>query len=165
MTRLLLMLALAGCTKATDGVDTDDTSTPLEPPAPRSCRVVYRHAPDTPALQVQVAGSFSDWEPVDLVEVERNVWEVDLGELAPGSYPYKHIYGGLWEEAPFDGPSHWEDGIENRDLRVGDCQRPRLTVLDAEAEADGALTAELQFQRAASDAPLDAVVATVGGAW
>lgn len=92
------------------------------------------------------------------------VWEVDLGPLVPGTYGHKFIIDGTWEDTPPDVFTTWDDGTENRALRVGDCERPALYVLDGEASADGSLSATLQFVRASSGTglDLDSIVVTVG---
>lgn len=153
---LIGLFALASCTGSSDqtlpsSTDTDDSAEPLI----RSCDIQVIHSPDVAASQVQIAGSFNDWAPLDLEgPTESGEWSVNLGPLAPGAYPFKYVYGGLWEEAPDNAETHWVDGFENRNLRVGDCSSPSLTVRDASVDGSE-LTASFVFARSVSEAPID----------
>ena len=55
--------------------------------------------------------------------------------------------------------------MENRNLHVGDCTRPRLTATSVEARSDGTLNATLRLQSAQSGALIDpeTLLVTVGG--
>jgi len=138
---------------------------PPEPAPNRSCEVVVRHIPEVAALTVEVAGSFSDWTPLAMEGPDaEGVWTLSLGELAPGDYPHKFIYGGKWEETPRGVRTQWLDGVENRNLAVGDCQRPRVHDATVTWPAADALTVEVQFELGATQSPIDAqdLVVTLG---
>lgn len=148
------------------GTGTTDTGTlPSTDPNPeeRSCAVQLTL--ESPGSTVEIAGSFNGWTPQPM-EAAGSSWTVDLGGLAPGAYAYKLIVDGAWEsEIPVDVESHWLDGIENRNLRVGDCGLPTLGLDEAWATPKGEVYAKIQFSRAAGGAALDAsrLVVTAGG--
>ena len=134
---------------------------------PRSCAVTREHRPSGQSSLVQIAGEFSDWQPVDMTGPDQEGWwQADLGDLAPGEYGYKYLHDGAWEEQPpLSALTRWNDGVENRNLRVLDCNRPRLQVVDAVADSSGSLFAEVRFLRAADGALLDepGVQASIAG--
>ena len=157
-----------------DSGDDDDSSTPHgadertpELSDPRTCVVTREHQPPTKPSMVQIAGEFSGWQPVDMVDPEQDGWwQADLGELAPGEYGYKYLYDGVWEEQPPPWAlTRWNDGFENRNLRVLDCNRPHLLVADAVVDSTGNLFAQVRFLRASDGALLneDGVQASVAG--
>ena len=149
-TTLLWIPLVLGCKpEPTYPTDTDTDTDTTETLAPRSCDFILEHTPETPSLTVEVAGEFSDWEPIALEDSDEDgIWTVSLGELAPGEYGHKFIYGGLWEESFSGVQTHWVDNVENRNLHVGDCTRPRLTATSVEARSDGTLNATLRLQSA-----------------
>jgi 1,4-alpha-glucan branching enzyme len=53
------------------------------------------------AGQVFVAGAFNDWQPdrTPLEKQANGVWSVEL-LLKPGTYEYRFVIDGLWEEDP-----------------------------------------------------------------
>lgn len=165
MRTLWLTLVLLGCseTPSEPPVQTDTEQPDAVMPV-KSCEVVLEHTPRVPSLTVEVAGSFTDWEPVTLTESEEGgTWTVSLGELAPGHYPHKFIYGGLWDDAPFPGsPSHWEGNVENLNLFVPDCQQPSIEVVSADASPEGTVAIDLQFTAAVDGAVISSVEATLG---
>lgn len=145
----------------------DDGPTVVDQPDERSCTVTVTHDPAGSPGSVQVAGSFSGWEPVDMADDDGDgVWQVALEGLAAGEYAYKFVVDGSWEsEIPVDVETHWEGGIENRNLRVGDCTVPALALEEAWATGDGGLYARVQVLRAEGGAAIDpdSVQVTVGG--
>jgi len=134
---------------------------------PRTCVVTRQYRPAGKSSLMQIAGEFSDWQPIDMAGPnEDGWWQVDLGELVPGEYGYKYLQDGVWEEQPPPWSlSRWNDGLENRNLRVLDCTLPHLKVVAAEADALGNLSAQVRFLRGAAGAELDvtSVGASVGG--
>ena len=120
--------------------------------ARRDCAVTLKWRPSGTPGAVQVAGEFSDWATVDMADDDGDgVWEADLGEVAPGEYGYKHIVDGVWEgEPPVSAYTKWSDGVENRNLRVGDCGLPLIQVVSAEAAAETTIkhAREARFTRA-----------------
>ena len=133
----------------------------------RDCTPLLQHRPLSDPSSVQVAGEWNDWEPADMEGPDDDgAWSLELPELAPGEYGHKFLYGGQWEgDPPAWAWAKWVDGSENRNLKVGDCQLPLLQTVTATTTADGDLTANIQFARAADDAPIDpaTVEVTVGG--
>jgi glycosidase len=115
-----------------------------------SCSITLSYA--SRSGDVQVAGSFSDWEPVELTDGALVL------ELEPGDYPYKFIDGGTWTCDPeqawaqCDEGQAYDDACElggnhcNSLLRVGECSRfeleyialsgDQLTVLASAVEVD-----------------------------
>lgn len=144
----------------------DDGSVDPELVTRRDCGVTLRWRPSGAPGAVQVAGEFSDWAPIDMADDDGDgVWEAALGEVPPGEYGYKHIVDGVWEsQPPVSVYTKWSDGVENRNLRVGDCERPLIQVVSASARPDGTLSARLLVASAADGAPLDParVVVRVG---
>lgn len=167
MSRGVLWLGLVwllGCKPAPEPVV--DTGLEEDSVGVRSCEVVLEHTPEVQALTIEVAGEFTNWEPLAMEGPDEDgAWRVSLGEMAPGEYGYKLIFGGLWEEELSGMETHWVNGVENRNLRVGDCQRPQLETSSLETSADGQLSARFQWVRAASEAALDpdSILVTVGG--
>lgn len=139
---------------------------PLESVPERSCEVVLRHTPKVPSLTVEVAGSFSQWEPVAMDGPDDDgEWTLSLGELAPGDYPHKFIYGGKWEDTPRGVRTQWDDGFENRNLSIGDCRRPQVATATVRTPAPDALSVDVQFALAEGGATIDpnSVEITLGG--
>ena len=119
--RWSVLLLLVVCTDGDEG--------PVEPvseaPPIRSCEVVIRHTPEVPSLTVDIAGTFTNWEPLALEGPDEDgAWRVP-GGIAPGDYPHKFIYGGKWEDTPRGVRTQWLDGVENRNLSVRDCAQPK----------------------------------------
>ena len=145
----------------------EDTATPvvIEAMTPRSCDIILEHTPNPPSLNIEVAGEFSDWAPLAMEDSDGDgTWSVNLGPLSPGEYGHKFIYGGLWQEDLSSAETHWVDGVENVNFRVGNCNQPMLHTLESNT-SDGTISASLQFQSAASGAEidLDSLIVTVGG--
>ena len=57
------------------------------------------HAPQ--AASVQLAGTFNDWTPGATTPSKANegAWEFQVS-LQPGTYEYKFIVDGIWQEDP-----------------------------------------------------------------
>jgi glycosidase len=156
-------------------VDDDDDDATMPPTdeveaeiiAIRDCTPLVRHAPLTQVSSVQIAGEWNGWVAEDMEGPDDDgVFSFELPELAPGEYGHKFLYGGDWEgDPPAWAYAKWVDGSENRNLRIGDCNLPLLQTVQADADADGTLTATIQFARAADDSPVDpaTVAVQVGG--
>ena len=151
------LLCLLGC--PADPGDTQETdSEGLASAAPaRSCEVTLTHTPEGSVDTLQVAGTFSDWEPLDMSDDDGDgTWELWLGELQPGAYGHKFVSDGTWEEdVPADVYTTWDDGYENRLLRVDDCDLPTLAAVSGTASPDGSLTASFQITLASTASPID----------
>jgi glycosidase len=152
--------------------DSDDVRPPDDPllgPA-RSCEVVVEREAG-PGTDLSVAGAFNGWVPAPMQDSDGDgVYTVNLGELSPGTWPYKFVFdasGGAprWEDPPPDVYTAFDGGIENRALQVGDCRLPSLRGESGTASPSGELRALFKFLRAERGAPIDpaSVVATVGG--
>ncbi len=162
----LLVAGMAGCIAEPlpsfndddDALDDDDATDDDDdvPPAPvRSCDVIVEFTPDVPAGTVEVAGEFNNWTPTLLEREGDDGWTIDLGALDPGEYAHKFLTDDRWEGAPPKSAyAKWVDGFENRALRVGDCRRPLLTLMDAEVVA-GSATARLAWSAAVGGSLLD----------
>ncbi len=177
---LCLVLSLFGCdTDCVAGCDDDDSDStddddvspgddddaterltdeaPAEILTQRSCEPIVRHYPfGTPKL-VEVAGEWTDWEPVAMEGPDEDGgWSLQLEALAPGDYGHKFLHDGKWEgDPPAWAYAKWVEGFENRSLRVGNCQLPLLQAVSASASPQGQLDVLVQFARAADGAPLD----------
>lgn len=76
---------------------------------------------DPAARDVQIAGDFSDWKPLNSLPVKQGnegVWKVNLS-LNPGRYQYKYIVDGQWKIDPNNNDVVTnEAGVSNSSLRV-----------------------------------------------
>lgn len=173
---MLLLATLLACKPEPSADDapiespilTDDTGDlPDDVLTRRDCAVVLREDPRQSFTRLQVAGEFNGWTPTDMSGPDEDgYYTASLGELPPGEYGYKLLFDGAWEsEPPADVYTKWVDGVENRNLRVGDCQRPLLQTISATANAAGELTVVVLVAAGAGGAPIDpgAVQATLGG--
>jgi len=140
----------------------------------RGCTTWVLLNPGRSVGTVFVAGSFNDWNAAatPLSDPDGDgVWTAELN-LPPGEYAHKFIVDGEWDfsggtaipdSITVDFYTRWDGNFENRNLIVGDCQRPMLEVVAAESDADS-VRVELQFVRAADGALLnpDSLRASVG---
>jgi neopullulanase len=133
----------------------------------RSCKPILRHRPQGSVGQVEVAGEWSDWNPVSLQGPGDDGWySIELEELEPGDYAYKILYDGQWEDAPPPWAyAKWLDGTENRNLRVGDCHKPLLQTKSVVFPGAGEVKVVIQVAMASSEAKVepDSVVVYRGG--
>ena len=152
-----------------DDVIDDDDVTPPPVVTVRECDVILEHSPDGSPGTLFAAGEWNAWDATtdELTDGDGDgVWEANLGELSPGEYGFKFVVDGGWEgDPPINVYTHWNDGSENRNLRVLDCMQPLLQVVSSSADSSGNVEARVQFASAADESPLDfaTVVATVGG--
>ena len=156
---ILLLPMLLGCPD--ESLDTDE---PAERPRfVRSCSVEVQRS-GTGAASVAIAGSFNEWQPAAMSS-DGGTWTLDLGELRPGVYPFKYVLDGEWEDPPASVYTAWDGDIENRALRVGDCDQPDLTLVEAASDGADSLHATFRFTSAADAAPLaaDDLIVTLGG--
>ena len=162
-----------------DVADTRDVAQPDVTPDPgypvRDCATTISLNPGRSVGSVFVAGSFNDWNATATPLSDSDgdgVWTASV-ELAPGEYAHKFIVDGEWDFAganavpdsvQVDFYTRWDGNFENRNLMVGDCQRPMMEVVAAESDSDS-LRVELQFVRAADEAVLSlpSLQATIGG--
>ena len=150
----------------------DDTTpaedTTVAPPTQlRSCATTLSYRATGSVASVAAAGEFNGWSTTEtpLTDADGDgIWTAEV-TLPVGEYAFKFAVGGVLETSvPADVYTKWSGGSENRNLLVGDCQKPLLGLVDAAANADGTLTAEVQFSSAADAAPVDpaTVRVTVG---
>ena len=152
-----------------DAQPDDDDVTPPPVVTVRDCEVTLEHTPDGSPGTLFAAGEWNAWDPTtdELTDGDGDgVWSANLGELEPGEYGFKYVVDGGWEgDPPINAYTHWNDGSENRNLRVLDCEQPLLQVITVSASSSGTVNARIQFASAEDESPLDfaTVVATVGG--
>jgi hypothetical protein len=136
-------LLLSGCP-----AEQLDTAEPAERPEfVRNCAVTVTRA-GSGASNMAIAGSFNDWQPASLTSTD-GAWSIDLGELRPGVYPFKYVVDGEWEDPPPSVYTAWDGDVENRALRVGDCDQPELELLEAASDGTDGLHATFRFTSAA----------------
>jgi len=156
---LIAATALAAC-----GPRGSEPIQALDPDASvRSCAVEIATTAPPGVRVVQVAGTFSDWQPLDM-SADGDRLSRGLGELVPGTYAYKFVYDGTFEgDPPVDVRATWRGGYENRALVVHDCRRPSLQAESVQVEGDR-VVGRFRWSRAASRSPLDpeSMIATVG---
>lgn len=139
---------------------------PSDPPT-RDCLTRLQHRVAGSPASVTVAGPFNGWSPTATPLTGPGPggnWEVSL-DLPPGEHPYKFVVDGVWDfdgqteinrnTAPVSFLTQWDGGFENRNVRVGDCQRPRLQTLEARGGTNGVF-ARIQVERGADGTPIDA---------
>lgn len=79
-------------------------------------RVYFRlQAPN--AKEVNVLGSFNDWEKRPLKKQKDGEWST-WTNLAPGRYEYRFMVDGQWQNAPESETVANEYGSENSVLKV-----------------------------------------------
>jgi len=85
-------------------------------------RIVLRYY-DPIAQDVQIAGDFSNWEPVEDIMVKQNenkIWKGTV-QLEPGKYQYKFIVDGEWKIDPCNPEVTTSDmGVSNSLLIVSE---------------------------------------------
>jgi len=132
----------------------------------RECSVTVRHIPSGSPGSIEISGEFNDWTPEALTGPDADgVYTADVGVLDPGTYAFKYVYDGTYEDQPpVNVYTKWVGDSENRALRVGDCHKPLLQATSAEATASGTLDAVIQVAAADGGAPIDpaSVRVTVG---
>jgi glycosidase len=148
-----------------DDEDTEDT-VEREIITVRDCSVTLKTIPAGSPSTLQASGEFNDWGMTALSGPDADgVWSADLGELDPGEYGFKYVIDGEYEDGPpRNAYTKWSGGVENRNLRVGDCTTPLLQTVAA-STGSGTLSATIQLASAADGTPIDpdAVIVTVGG--
>lgn len=177
---LLTMAACSSFSDPSDGEkdgDSEDTDQPVilppgtEDSPQRSCDVTVEITFGV-GTDASIAGRFNDWVPQAMTDAAGDGrFAVSLGQLEPGTWPYKFVYDvskgtPVWESPPADVYTTFDGGVENRALVVGDCHQPSLRAISGSADASGGLVASFQFVRAAGGSALDpaSITATVGGA-
>ena len=125
---------------------------------PRSCTWPLKFAPPDGST-VAIAGEFTDWADNEIPLVDNDgdgtyELELELAELAPGSYAYKfRTQADNWSLDPNNPLAKWVEGIENSKLVVPDCRLPQLLLADWEALPDqGTITATVDVLDGAGSA-------------
>ncbi len=127
------------------------------------------------ASSVQIAGAFSDWEPLPMAQQD-GAWVTSL-DLAPGDHAYKFIVDGMWTCDPsasgmqcdsgYDAGT-WaacgSDGTCNSVVHVDACEQPELllTRLDIDRQAN-TVEMTVAWQPGTSEAAVGAVDLTLDG--
>ena len=144
-------------TSPPDVSDTSDVAPMGYPVRSCSAELVYRADAST---QVSVGGVFNGWDPdMTPLAFSDGAWRTEV-TLSPGHYAYKFVVGGVWEgdaalPLPADVYTHWESGVENRDLHVTDCDKPEWETVSLTVSPTGFIHGEFQFVRATSEAAID----------
>ncbi len=134
-----------------------DTKPPREKPNPQP--LVTCDAKVRSSVADSVAGEFTDWANVELID-----GVATFEDLEPGEYAYALMKDGEVLDTLSDGPTKWWEGTEYSRLAVADCGVPALEVVSAEI-VDETLRAELSFRSAVDGARVDpsSVTVRVGG--
>jgi len=148
----------------------DDGTTEDEPDrvilTERDCSVTVRYVPSGTAGTIEISGELNDWTPQPLTGPDADgVYTADVGVLAPGTYAFKYVFDGVYEDQPpVNVFTKWVGDSENRALRVGDCHKPLLQASSANATSSGTLEATIQVAAAEGGTPIDpaSVRVTVG---
>jgi len=75
---------------------------------------------DPVAQDVQIAGDFSDWKPVENIMVQdegNKIWNGTV-ELKPGKYQYKFVVDGEWKIDPYNPEVMTHDGDISNSLLI-----------------------------------------------
>ena len=137
------------------------------------CGKTFTYTPQGQVNGVSVAGEFSDWEPIELEELDDGSYQVDLS-IAKGAYAYKFIEhssnANNWVCDPnadmyqCDEGTGWQpDCISgqvtcNSVLRVADCQTARLELTNLEHDGDS-----LRFSAIGLDGSVSTVQVELNG--
>ena len=70
----------------------------FNPPRREGSGVVFRHFRPLAGV-VQVAGDFSQWQPLEMTKTPAGLWQLSV-PLQPGAYAYKLVIDGDWQEDP-----------------------------------------------------------------
>jgi len=141
-----------------DGGDAGD----VDPGA--ACPVVVRYEGAPQATAVAVAGAWNGFSTTaDPLVRSGGAWVAEL-RVPPGEHAWKVAINGVIEGAvPAGVPTHWEGGVENRNLIVTDCARGALEVASF-AVADGRVGARVCFTPGGDGAALATLAVTLDGA-
>lgn len=123
----------------------------------RECTTTVWFVDDGIAQDVGILGDWTEWREVPLEEAETGAWTLTLA-LPAGEHAYQLVVDGRRQTDPMQPLLSVDPvtGAERSMLRVGDCDSPVLEVEDADADAAGAVSAELTFLRAPGGPRLDA---------
>lgn len=150
---LPLLFVIWGCAEANGPQIPEVVSYPV-----RSCETTLTYS-----QAASVAGDFTDWESVELMETDGQwSWK---GVLAPGTYAYRFEINGSPETTPEDVLTRWQDGAEVRALEVTDCELPAWDFEEIRSES-GTIYAKAVFQSGAKTREkldVSSVKVTAGG--
>lgn len=132
----LVFIFLWGCADASRPVVPEPVAYPV-----RSCETTL-----TFGQEASIAGDFTNWESIALVE-NAGIFSWN-GTLEPGTYAYRFEVNGNPETTPKDVLARWHDGAEVRALHVTDCEVPAWEFQDIRFEG-GTIYAKAVFQSAA----------------
>jgi len=96
-----------------------------------SCPIVISYDAPANARIVAAAGLWNDFSATatPLIRPAAGAAFSGVVQLHPGEYPYKIVTDGVFEDQPPRNiPTHWHEGVENRNLVVADCHAPSLTL-------------------------------------
>ncbi|MEC7242251.1 MAG: alpha-amylase family glycosyl hydrolase [Myxococcota bacterium] len=169
---LFVTALLTGCKSDSAGEDSgvnSDSGTESDSYfPPRSCETRFSYASD--AFGVFLAGDFNGWSDTELpMKKTGDRYEIEIA-LEPGAYAYKFVEkdGSVrWTCDPESELYHCDPGYEkatwnvcepganacNSMVVVGDCERPRLHILEV-VTSESSAELELAFEPGASGAML-----------
>ena len=135
----------------------DTTAIPV-----RSCgtTVRYRSASSGP---VYIRGDLNSWSLNDPLTKNGDVWEITLDSLNTGDYAYK-LYDqstGEWFLDPNNPYTKYVDGVANSRLRVVDCDRPLLELLEEPEIGSDSIRISVGASYGRGRVPLDSSQAVV----
>lgn len=170
---VLALLCLAACS--------DEGPPSVVESARFSCATQFRYVPSGPVGFVQLAGSWNgfalDTHPMDGPDAGGAYTASTT--LPAGFHAYKFVVDGEWILDPAHRLRAWSGGIENSGVRVADCERPRLALVDhreddahsflfrtfAPPEGSAAVTPTATLETAGRSSPLAVVATAEPGTW
>jgi len=93
--------------------------------------------------KIQIAGSWSNWEPQPCKLNKDGLWEIEL-ELAPGIYEYKYLFNNVWVLDQSKPYARNLFGSENNILTV--CSKPQEVILVWDIKLKNSWSQELIHQ-------------------
>lgn len=118
----------------------------------KSCETIVIYHPENTSDTISIAGEFNGWNPsVDILQDPDGDGTLEISlNLEPGEYAYKFVKNG--SEWFLDPENPWTKYFcsggsceLNSNLRVDDCNKPSLVMINFTAAEDGTITGSIQF--------------------
>ena len=119
---------------------------------PRTCIHRFEYQGDPGTTSVTVPASFNGWDqdalPMEAVENNRFVANLDLSVIEPGSYGYKFLVNGTdWILDQSNMMRRFDDGTQNSKLRVPNCEQPIFELVSRKVNSEnGEAAIEVQLR-------------------